>query len=371
MAGGSTGAASSGGSSGLNGSSSGGSSSGNGLTGTVTRIAGNGDRSPDGGLCEFECYQDGPGDQAMFQQVGGLAIVGRTLYVADTLNEVIRAVDLSSAPAYTVSTLAGNPALAATTQDGVGTSATFFLPKQPMAYQGMLLVGTGMNVRQITLPGAVVTTLAGPDTGNKASENSNFPIPFSAAYFNDVTGLAVDPSTGLIYAVDEGSGYVHELDPVAQEDYYLAGAGKLAAFEDPVSAVVLNGGLFITDSADNYIRRVSLPDAGSPSVTNVAGNGGEGFSDSSAPGGATFDSPQGMCTDGQTIYIVDQNNKAIRQMDPVSYEVTTLVGGPDAGIFDNPYDCAWDPVAGALYVSDDSYPAATPDGVGNVIYMVQ
>jgi hypothetical protein len=336
----------------------------------VTRIVGNGDRLPDGGFCTFSCYVDGPSDQAMFMQITGLAVVGRTLYVTDTLNEVVRAIDLSSAPNYTVSTLAGNPALV-TTQDGTGTNAGFFLPRSLMSYEGTLLVGTGMNVRQITLPGAVVTTLAGPDSGNKASENSSYPAAFSQAYFNDVTGLALDANTGFIYTVDEGSGFIHQLDPVTQEDNYLAGAGKLGTFSNPTSAVVLNGDLFITDTGNDFIRRISLPDAGAPTEVIVAGSGGPGFSDSSAPGGATFNSPEGLCTDGQWIYIVDAANQAIRQMDPVTYAVTTVVGGPDAGVFNSPYDCAWDFDAGVLYVSDQSIPPAAPDGIGNVIYMVQ
>jgi DNA-binding beta-propeller fold protein YncE len=58
-------------------------------------------------------------------------------------------------------------------------------------------------------------------------------------------------------------------------------------------------------------------------------------------------------------------------MDPITSAVTTVVGGPDAGVFRNPYGCAWDPATGTLYVSDQSIPPATPDGVGNVIYMVQ
>ena len=134
---------------------------------------------------------------------------------------------------------------------------------------------------------------------------------------------------------------------------------------------MLNGGLFVSDTGDSLIRLLTLPDAGTPISRNVSGNWGQGFADSSDPNGPMFNSPAGMCTDGQTLYIVDQGNQAIRAMDPVSYNVTTLIGGPDAGVFNNPYACAWDATAGVMYVSDQSVPPATPDGIGNVIYMVQ
>ncbi len=192
------------------------------LLGNATRIVGNGNNVPgigDAGssVCQNNCYVDGPGNVAQFQEVGGIAILGTTLYVADTLNEFVRAVDLSTS-AYNVTTLAGDwdggpgGSIVATTVDGTGLAAGFFLPVQLLAYQGTLLVGTGMNVRQITIPGAVVTTLAGPNSGNKASENPGGtiptpnPTPLTSAFFNKVTGLALDPTTGFLYTVDQGSG---------------------------------------------------------------------------------------------------------------------------------------------------------------------
>lgn len=51
--------------------------------------------------------------------------------------------------------------------------------------------------------------------------------------------------------------------------------------------------------------------------------------------------------------------------------MTTLIGGPDAGLFHSPYDCVWDPMAGVMYVSDQAIAPDFPDGIGNVIYMVQ
>jgi DNA-binding beta-propeller fold protein YncE len=370
------------------------------LYGTAVKIVGSGDvvdagpggvcptgstQKAAGCVCGSGCYLDGPGSVAEFQDMGGIAIVGTTLYVADTLSEVVRAVDLSSAPAYNVTTLAGNeddttPPYNGTplsvTQTGQGTDAGFFLPIKPFAYQGTLLVGTGCDLQQVTLPGAVVTSLAGPGEGsNRSSENfttpiSPNPVTLAQALFNDITGIAIDPATGFLYTADDASGMLRVIDVPGNTVTNLAGDELYATFSNPTGVVVLNGGLFVTDTGSGYIKHVSLGDAGTV-VTDVAGNGSFGFADSSASGGAEFYGPAGMCTDGTTIYIVDQKNQAVRQMDPVTFEVTTLIGGPDAGIFDYPYDCAWDPDGGVLYVSDQSLPAATPDGIGDVIWMVQ
>ncbi len=351
------------------------------LIGTATRIVGNGDQMNGVPCNPSSCNTDGPGAVAEFQNIAGIAVVGRTLYVADQLNELIRAVDLTS-PNYDVTTLAGDagPVSAAqgggtcaTTQDGTGNGACFYLPYQPLGYQGALLVGTGSSLRQISLPGGVVTTLAGPNTGNRRADNPfGTVVPLDAGPFDTISGLAADPATGVIYAVEQGAGYIRKIDPAANSVSYVAGGGQLTG---PTSVVFFDGGLLVSATGSEYILHISFggdAGTGAGTVDVAAGNGGQTFADGTAQL-AGFNGPSGMCTDGQTIYIADRLNRAIRQMDPVSYQVTTLIGGPnaDAGIFDAPYDCAWDPDAGVLYVSDQSKTAASSDGVGNVIYKVQ
>ena len=41
---------------------------------------------------------------------------------------------------------------------------------------------------------------------------------------------------------------------------------------------------------------------------------------------ATFNRPQGMCLDGETLYVADTENHAIRAVDLKEHKVTTIAG---------------------------------------------
>jgi len=70
-------------------------------------------------------FVDMKGTQARFRSPAGLVKVGTTVYVADFGNNVIRAIDLTTAG---VSTLAGNVNGTPATMDGTGTAAQFNQP---------------------------------------------------------------------------------------------------------------------------------------------------------------------------------------------------------------------------------------------------
>ena len=79
--------------------------------------------------------------------------------------------------------------------------------------------------------------------------------------------------------------------------------------------------LFIADTGHNRIIQTNLE--GAEPVT--IGSGDEGFDD----GGyekATFNRPQGMCLDRETLYVADTENHAIRAVDLKERKVTTLAG---------------------------------------------
>src|SRR5262249_6753366 len=79
--------------------------------------------------------------------------------------------------------------------------------------------------------------------------------------------------------------------------------------------------LFISDTGHN---RIVQTDFGGKSPV-VIGAGREGLVD----GGydkARFNRPQGMCLDGQTLYVADTENHAIRAVDLKSKQVSTIAG---------------------------------------------
>ena len=118
---------------------------------------------------------------------------------------------------------------------------------------------------------------------------------------------------------------------------FLDGAGTSALFSGP-SAIVFDptsGDLFVVDSTNSAIRKISLP---SYTVTTVAGGayatssgsasyGTAGFQDG-AGSSALFTYPVGISVDGSgNLYVADTFNHAIRKVAAGTYAVTTVAGG--------------------------------------------
>ena len=79
--------------------------------------------------------------------------------------------------------------------------------------------------------------------------------------------------------------------------------------------------LFIADTGHNRIIQTNLD--GAEPVT--IGSGEEGFDDGESDK-ATFNRPQGMCLEGETLYVADTENHAIRAIDLKDHTVTTIAG---------------------------------------------
>ena len=93
-------------------------------------------------------------------------------------------------------------------------------------------------------------------------------------------------------------------------------------------AVDAAGNLFLADASNNRVRRV---DAQTGLISTVAGNGTAGYSgDGGLATAAEINNPGGLVLDGAgNLYFVDSNNFAIRRVDAVSGDITTVAGTPD------------------------------------------
>jgi sugar lactone lactonase YvrE len=105
------------------------------------------------------------------------------------------------------------------------------------------------------------------------------------------------------------------------------GNGSAAQFSIPMAvAFGLDGALYVADSDNNTIRRVTL--AGD--VTTVAGTAGVVGSADGVGSAASFHSPEVLTTSASgTIYIADADaahNNLVRAFVPSTGMVTTLVG---------------------------------------------
>ena len=134
-------------------------------------------------------FVDGALATARFRKPSGLLLAGRTLYVADTGNHVIRAIDLD---AQTVTTIAGTPAtLGYFGDDGAATDALLYAPTtMALAPDGDLFIADSGNhrIRRIAAGTGVITTVLGDGVAASSGEGApawTFPV-------NDPRGLAVD-----------------------------------------------------------------------------------------------------------------------------------------------------------------------------------
>lgn len=105
---------------------------------------------------------------------------------------------------------------------------------------------------------------------------------------------------------------------------------SLLSFPGKVLADSKSKRLFIADSNNNRIVIISLTDN---SVSEVIGSGEAGLKDGSYAE-ATFDKPQGMTLEGDTLYVADTENHVIRRVDLAGKSVETIAGtGKQARVF--------------------------------------
>lgn len=96
-------------------------------------------------------------------------------------------------------------------------------------------------------------------------------------------------------------------------------------------------------------------------MTLIAGTpGGTGLVDGKGPQ-ASFNVPTGICSDGQTLYVADEGNSAVRQVDPTTGVVTTVAGnGADKNLDGTgrqaelaaPSGCTYNPATGDIIVTE-------------------
>jgi len=192
----------------------------------------------------------------------------------------------------------------------------------------------------------------------------------AAARFNSPRGLALDPS-GNLYVADSRNNRIRKITGIGASGgnvTTLAG-GSTAGFRDSVAAYALfnqptavaldeTGAVYVADFMNNRIRVIS-----GGLVGTMAGNGSI----------LTFYYPSGVATNNHNlVYVADLNNYRIQGI--INFSVFTLAGGPSQGYvdatgtaarFSQPGSVALAP-DGTLYVSDAGNHAirkVTPAGV--------
>lgn len=113
-----------------------------------------------------------------------------------------------------------------------------------------------------------------------------------------------------------------QLDRVPLELQREQGETALLSFPGKLAADPQGQRLYVSDS--NHHRIVAV-DLARGRIAEVVGCGAAGLEDGDYAA-ARFNKPQGIALDGETLYVADTENHAVRKIDLEARQVTTLVG---------------------------------------------
>jgi DNA-binding beta-propeller fold protein YncE len=307
-----------------------------------------------------QAFQDGVGAKGRFNSPFGVAInpAGTKLYVVDRINHRVRVIDLATSEVKTLA--GGTPG----TSDGIGTAAQFNFPTGVAinANGTKLYIADRFNnlIRAIDLANNRVTTIAGSTQGYNDGQGTT-------AQFNLPTNLAVAPNGKTLYIADRDNHRIRQINLETLQVATLAGStqgsgdgvGTAAKFNFPAGVAVHPDGtkLYVADQGNHRLREINLTNN---QVTTIAG-GTFGSSDGVGTA-AQFDLPVSVAINpsGKTLYVADQDNHRIRAVDLTTKQVTTIAGttqGFNDGLgtaaqFISPFGVTVNPSGTILYVGD-------------------
>ena len=200
---------------------------------------------------------DGTGTAASFYTPFGVTTDGTYVYITDTGNSTIRELVLATG---LVSTLTGSAEVSGST-DGPLTTARFYTPCGIIGYGGNLYVADTGNstIREIVISAVTVSTLAGSPT---------------------VTGS-------------------------------IDGTGTGARFNQPAGIITDGPYLYVADTGNSTIRRVTIS---SGVVITLAGTAGVPGSDNGPLPSSSFNHPTGIALYSPKIFVADYLNSVIRSI---------------------------------------------------------
>ena len=266
---------------------------------------------------------NGTAMEAAFNAPQGLALADSVLYVADTNNHLIRAIDLITGQ---VSTIAGTGEQGWPPTTGPAEGTALSTPWDILLSDGLLYIANA-GTHQIWVLD-VATGIMGPLIGSAREGIVNG--AFEQAELAQPSGLALDDDGRLFFADSESSSVrVGELatattaltvggDANLFEFGDVDGVGSEARLQHPLGLAVSGNTLYVADTYNSKIKRINTAQN---SITSWLGDE-SGWEDGTTP---RFDEPGGLSLDGDVLFVADTNNHAIRLIDVTTSQTTTLV----------------------------------------------
>jgi hypothetical protein len=263
---------------------------------------------------------DASGTSARFNEPFAIALVGSDLFIGDTYNHTIR----KMTSAGVVTTLAGSSGTAGNV-DGAGSTARFYYPKSLAGDTTYLYVADTFNqtIRQITISSGLVTTFAG-----YAGAVGSIDGVGAAARFNYPFGIALDAS-GNLFVSDTLNHTLRKITPAGVVSTFAGavgdagasdGTGIAAKFNVPAGIATDGSNLFVVDSGNHTLRKITSAGI----VTTLAGTAGATGSTDAVGSAARFNNPTALTIDAAgNLYVSDQNYQKVRKVTPAG-AVSTL-----------------------------------------------
>ena len=314
-------------------------------TGIITTVAGNGNYGYSG--------DGGPATAASLSYPSALTVdAAGDLFIADESNQRIRKVTTNGI----ITTIAGNGISGYFGDGGAATNSRLSSPMGMASdgVGNLFIADQGNNrVRKVGTNG-IITTIAGNGLSGYSGDgglatNAMLSAPWSVAVDSSGNLYIVDQGNHCIREV-ASNGFITTV--AGHGSFGFPGDGGMATNATLISpvgvAVDATGNLFVSDSWSQWIRKVSS----SGIITTIAGNGYPGYSgDGGLATRASLNYPAGIAVDaGGNLFIADSANNRIRRVtfsnpNLILNNVTTNNAGNYQIVITDSYGSITNPVA--------------------------
>ena len=220
---------------------------------------------------------------------------------------------------------------------------------------GFALTDTAFNVVRYISEAKVYTIVGSGKAGYQDGESIK-------TAFNGPTGITTDDE-GNLYVADTQNNLIRKVDTLGnvttfagtKKEGYKDGAANTAQFNQPTGLDWEDGALYVCDTGNHRIRKVE-----NGQVTTFAGTAGhylesdgiyEGGYQDGAAAMAQFESPMDVLVYGNTVYVADSGNSAVRAIKNGVVSTVVINEDPMMSVYPaKPNGLAM--MNGVLYVAD-------------------